>query len=169
MLQRIQQYLIYFTKKDISRRGFIGSSLAAAAGLGLSSKDRLFGENAFQESDKPKIKEYRTLGRTGFKVSDISFGGGNLTDEAILATALDAGVNYIDTAEHYARGNSETTIGKVMKKNIGMYCDFGKHCFFWPLAEQFCVPLLPILQCSITPVLRIKNTLRQSLLCLTWP
>lgn len=104
------------TKKGMSRRGFIGSSLAAAAGLGLSSKDRLFGEKTFQESDEPKIKEYRTLGRTGFKVSDISFGGGNLTDEAILATALDAGVNYIDTAEHYARGNSETTIGKVMKK-----------------------------------------------------
>ncbi len=103
------------TKRGITRRGFIRSSLAAAAGLGISGKDRLFGGNALQESDKPKIKEYRTLGRTGFKVSDISFGGGSLTDEAILATALDAGVNYIDTAEHYARGNSETTVGKVMK------------------------------------------------------
>ncbi|MFC2168314.1 aldo/keto reductase [Acidobacteriota bacterium] len=103
------------TKMRISRRDFIGSSLAAAAGLGINGKDGLFGGKTIQELEKPKIKEYRTLGRTGFKVSDISFGGGSLTDEAILATALEAGVNYIDTAEHYSRGNSETNVGKVLK------------------------------------------------------
>jgi len=87
-----------------------------AAGLGIAGKNNLFG-GTDQEipAEKSKIKEYRTLGRTGFKASDIGFGAGNLTDPALLAAALDAGVNYIDTAEHYARGNSERTIGQVIK------------------------------------------------------
>ncbi|NIM98233.1 MAG: hypothetical protein GTO24_09190, partial [candidate division Zixibacteria bacterium] len=63
-----------------------------------------------------KIKEYRTLGRTGFKVSDIGFGAGNLNNPNVLDAALDMGVNYIDTAEHYVRGNSERTIGEVISK-----------------------------------------------------
>lgn len=100
----------------LSRRGFIQSSLSVAAGLGIAGKNNLFGGNGQQAPvEKAKIKEFRTLGRTGFKVSDIGFGAGNLTDPALLAAALDAGVNYIDTAEHYARGNSERTIGQVIK------------------------------------------------------
>jgi predicted aldo/keto reductase-like oxidoreductase len=100
----------------LSRRGFIRSSLSVAAGLGLAGKNKLFSENGQGSSTaKTVIKEYRTLGRTGFKASDIGFGGGNLTDAALLAAALDAGINYIDTAEHYVRGNSERTIGQVIK------------------------------------------------------
>jgi predicted aldo/keto reductase-like oxidoreductase len=100
----------------LSRRGFIQSSLSVAAGFGLAGKNKLFGTNS-QESpgEKSKIKEYRTLGRTGFNASDIGFGAGNLTDPALFSAALDAGVNYIDTAEHYVRGNSERTIGQVIK------------------------------------------------------
>jgi predicted aldo/keto reductase-like oxidoreductase len=87
-----------------------------AAGLGLAGKNKLYGGNGQEApAEKAKIKEYRTLGRTGFKASDIGFGAGNLTDTALLTAALDAGVNYIDTAEHYARGNSERTIGQVIK------------------------------------------------------
>jgi predicted aldo/keto reductase-like oxidoreductase len=107
-------------KKDrspwISRRGFLQSSLSAVAGLGILGKNTLFGMNGQEvPTEITKIKQYRTLGRTGFKSSDIGFGGGNLTDPAVLAAALDAGVNYIDTAEHYAMGNSERTIGQVIK------------------------------------------------------
>jgi len=100
----------------LSRRGFIHSSLSVAAGVGLAGKNKLFGGTGQEaQAEKSKIREYRLLGRTGFKVSDIGFGAGNLTDPALLAAALDAGVNYIDTAEHYARGSSERTIGQVIK------------------------------------------------------
>ncbi|UCE22240.1 MAG: aldo/keto reductase [Candidatus Aminicenantes bacterium] len=111
-------------KKDkkikINRRGFIQSSLAAFAGLGLTESGRLLGEHASpfsQESplEKPRIKDFRTLGRTGFKASDIGFGAGNLTNPEILEAALDMGVNYIDTGEHYTRGNSERAVGQVIK------------------------------------------------------
>jgi predicted aldo/keto reductase-like oxidoreductase len=87
-----------------------------AAGLGIAGKNRLFGGNDQETSaEKAKIKEYRILGRTGFKASDIGFGAGNLTDTALFETALDAGINYIDAAETYAHGNTERVIGQALK------------------------------------------------------
>ena len=102
-------------KPKISRRGFIGSSLAAMTGLEIVSKNKLFGDTGRNAADQPKIKEFRTLGRTGFKVSDVSFGAGDLNDPALLEAALDMGINYVDTAEHYGRGNSERAVGKAIK------------------------------------------------------
>jgi uncharacterized protein len=110
------------TDKTISRRGFIGASLAAVSAAGLRAKERALGQVAAvpaqapaQDKPMPKIREFRTLGRTGFKVSDISFGGGPLSNANVLRAALDAGINYVDTAEHYERGGSERTIGEVLK------------------------------------------------------
>jgi aryl-alcohol dehydrogenase-like predicted oxidoreductase len=73
--------------------------------------------------------EYRTLGRSGLKVSSLAlgtmtFGGqgnfGNVgttqVDEArrIVATAVDAGVNLIDTADVYSDGRSEEIVGEIL-------------------------------------------------------
>jgi aryl-alcohol dehydrogenase-like predicted oxidoreductase len=107
-------------KIKINRRDFIQSSFAAFVSLGVTERGRLFGEHAdnlTRESpvEKPRIKEFRTLGRTGFKASDIGFGAGNLTNPEILEAALDMGINYIDAGEHYTRGNSERAIGKVIR------------------------------------------------------
>lgn len=83
-----------------------------AVGIGIGTGDKLLGENPGASSSSPlKIKEYRTLGRTGFKVSDIS--SGYVDNPAVLEQMLDAGVNYIDTAESY--GN-EPMVGSVVKK-----------------------------------------------------
>ncbi len=69
--------------------------------------------------------EYQTLGRTGWEVSRISFGAwaiggtwGEVTEEDALAalhTAIDNGVNFIDTADVYGDGRSERFIGQVLK------------------------------------------------------
>ncbi|MDO8432916.1 MAG: aldo/keto reductase [Candidatus Binatus sp.] len=64
--------------------------------------------------------EYRALGKTGLRVSTLGFGGSEVgyqgvaqkTVDKILNTALDAGINVIDTAECYA--NSEQLIGKAI-------------------------------------------------------
>ncbi len=65
--------------------------------------------------------EYRKLGRSGLKVSKICLGTmtfGGTTDEAgsrrILARARDAGVNFLDTADAYNRGQSEEVVGRVI-------------------------------------------------------
>jgi aryl-alcohol dehydrogenase-like predicted oxidoreductase len=68
---------------------------------------------------------YRALGRTGWKVSEISFGAwaiggswGNVNDEDSLAAlnkAIDCGINFIDTADVYGGGRSERLIAKLKK------------------------------------------------------
>ncbi len=66
--------------------------------------------------------EFRTLPKTGLKVSRLSFGTmtfGSQTDEAtarrIIDCCLDAGINFIDTANVYNRGAAETIVGKTLK------------------------------------------------------
>ena len=68
--------------------------------------------------------QYRRLGRSGLKVSALSFGSwvtyGNQMDtkaaRECMAAAFDAGVNFFDNAEVYALGQSETIMGKVFKE-----------------------------------------------------
>ena len=69
---------------------------------------------------------YRELGRTGWKVSEISFGAwaiggawGDVDDKesiAALHTALDGGVNFFDTADVYGDGRSERLLAKLKKE-----------------------------------------------------
>lgn len=71
------------------------------------------------------IMNYRNLGTTGLKVSEIGFGswaiGGtgygdtdDMESKKALNRALDMGVNFIDTADSYGNGHSESLIGGVM-------------------------------------------------------
>ena len=69
--------------------------------------------------------KYRTLGRTGWKVSEISFGAwaiggawGQVSDEesmAALNQAIDSGINFIDTADVYGNGHSHSLIAQLKK------------------------------------------------------
>lgn len=67
---------------------------------------------------------YRRLGRSGLKVSELSFGSwvtyGNQLDEGLarecMAAAYDAGVNFFDNAEVYAKGRAETIMGDAFRK-----------------------------------------------------
>jgi 1-deoxyxylulose-5-phosphate synthase len=68
--------------------------------------------------------EYRPLGRTGVMVSSLCLGvmnfGGVTNKEdsiAILNRALDAGINFIDTANVYNAGESERVVGEALKQN----------------------------------------------------
>ena len=70
--------------------------------------------------------QYRELGRTGWKVSEISFGAwaigamwGKVEDSESLAAlhrAVDLGVNFIDTADVYGNGRSERLIARLRKE-----------------------------------------------------
>ncbi len=106
----------HMQSRRLSRRGFIRGTLTALTGAGLTGIPSLAKSVPGLETSSPKIKEYRMLGRTGFKVSDVGFGSGELNEPALLEAILDAGVNYIDTAESYLRGGSERTIGGVIQK-----------------------------------------------------
>src|SRR5512147_2516893 len=69
---------------------------------------------------------YRSLGRTGWRLSEISFGAwaiggalGHVEDEESMATlhaALDGGVNFFDTADVYGDGRSERLLARLRKE-----------------------------------------------------
>ena len=98
-------------KTGFDRRSFIKNAAFGLIGGGCVSRGVYSPRQVEIESKTPRIKEYRTLGRTGFKVSDL--GAGSVGDEGLLRAFLDAGVNYIDTSEAYRL--SERVIGKAMK------------------------------------------------------
>ena len=68
--------------------------------------------------------EYRPLGRTGVQVSQLCLGtmmfgawGNSDHDDSIriIHAALDAGINFVDTADVYSAGESEEIVGKALK------------------------------------------------------
>ena len=98
-------------KSRLGRRSFMKKSAAGVIGAGIAAGSG-WAQTPTEKEDEPlKVKEYRTLGRTGFKVSDI--GAGSIMDEGVLSAALDAGVNYIDTAEEYP--GHHKIVANVMK------------------------------------------------------
>ncbi len=68
--------------------------------------------------------EYRKLGKSGLKVSEIALGAwltyggseGEETTRACVKTAVDHGINFIDLADVYARGEAERVVGKVIQE-----------------------------------------------------
>lgn len=71
--------------------------------------------------------QYRKLGKTGYSISEVSLGtwqvGGRWGDpfneknaDEIINTAIDAGVNFIDTADVYSDGKSEAAVARVVKQ-----------------------------------------------------
>jgi uncharacterized protein len=87
-----------------SRREFLQAGLALPAARLIPS--------AFQA---PPVSAYRTLGNTGLKVSAVGSGVGITPDPAVIARAIDLGVNYFDTARGYGEGNSERITGAALK------------------------------------------------------
>ena len=98
------------TNTTLSRRGFlaVGGTAAVASALPVRA-----GETDGEEK-KPEIVQWRKLGRTNFRVSDVSAGAG-ASDSNLVRYAYDHGVNYFDTAESYGNGEHERVIGGAMQ------------------------------------------------------
>jgi predicted aldo/keto reductase-like oxidoreductase len=100
--------------QSISRRNFVKVGGAMIAGTTLNIPPiRNFVRKS--EEEEKKIVQYRTLGRIGFKVSDISMGGTRSREANVVRYAYDRGINYFDTGETYTRGASETAIGEAQQ------------------------------------------------------
>ena len=99
-----------------SRREFL------SAGLMLPVVSASSGLNLFRPSDNPiaspagsPVKlNYRTLGRTGLKVTTVGFGCMITSDPSVIQRAADVGINYFDTARGYQHGNNERMVGAAL-------------------------------------------------------
>ena len=105
--------------KKISRRQFIRESGVTLAGTGVLLS-QLGTHPAFGATTAPQEKKkseqpmaYRTLGKLGSKVSEVSFGVMRLKEPAVLHKAIDLGVNFFDTAHGYQNGNNEKMLGAI--------------------------------------------------------
>lgn len=110
-------------KSTTSRREFLSAGLmlpVAGAGsrMGLwNSSD----EPITKGGSAPVKLDYKTLGRTGLKVTTVGFGCMITSDPSVIERAADIGINYFDTARGYQHGNNERMVGAalgVKRKNI---------------------------------------------------
>jgi predicted aldo/keto reductase-like oxidoreductase len=103
--------------QKLNRRNFLANSSIGliGAGAGLFNTKKLQPDNSSLSPNDIRIREYKVLGRTGFKASDIGCGPAMITNENLLKAVIEAGVNCIDTAEFYGNGNNELIVGKAIK------------------------------------------------------
>ena len=146
--------------------GTLGNALFGLGKKGdgwLQQGEKIFSDKGVVKTDPvwkdawkgARIESYGRLGRTDWAVSDTVLGAGRLRgDEAwkIVRTALDRGVNYIDTAPDYSATGSELAVGRALQ-------DFPRDQVF--LATKFCTPIghLP----AGTSVARYKEVIHDSL------
>jgi aryl-alcohol dehydrogenase-like predicted oxidoreductase len=108
-----------------NRRDFIKKVALTASSLAIAPLT--LGENGDEISplqiaekewrNKQDGMEYRVLGKTGLMVSAMVVGGGGLNRNKykFIGSAIERGVNYIDTAWRYGQGRSEEGVGEVLK------------------------------------------------------
>jgi hypothetical protein len=97
-----------------------------------------------QTSQREAIMEYRRLGQTGIKISELALGGwttfGDIVSDKdlaknIITLAYDNGINFFDMADVYARGRAEELMGAILR-------EFPRHTLvlaskvFWPMSDD---------------------------------
>lgn len=100
----------------MSRRNFLGAGLAGTASA-------LLGWEGFANAVQYALPEAfhfpapvcRTLGRTGLKITVISFGAMLTPEPEVIRVAFDHGINYVDTARRYMDGRNEEIVAKALK------------------------------------------------------
>ena len=97
-------------KPHASRRDFLATGLALpVAELATASVPV-----AAPAAKQPKLT-YRTLGKTGLKVTSLSFGCMTTSDPSVIERAADIGIIHFDTARSYQNGNNERMVGAAIK------------------------------------------------------
>jgi uncharacterized protein len=100
-----------------SRRNFLSAGISAGLLAPLAGATPLIGALKPSDGSTPKagVKlSYRTLGRTGLKVTTVGMGCMITSDPSVVERAADLGVNYFDTARMYQGGNNERMVGAAL-------------------------------------------------------
>jgi hypothetical protein len=102
--------------KGNSRRGFI----AAGLGLPVAGLATMRTTNSTLAEPASALQggsgfSYRTLGKTGLKVTSVGFGCMITSDPSVIERAADIGITYFDSARGYQGGNNERMVGGALK------------------------------------------------------
>ena len=112
------------SQNQLSRRNFFTVATGATVGLGATSLKA--SDDKLETSDTPLVKpewrnkvetmSYRQLGRTGMMVSEVVCGGDPVRNKNYkhIDIALDRGLNYLDMAPQYGKGECEEAYSKII-------------------------------------------------------
>jgi predicted aldo/keto reductase-like oxidoreductase len=101
---------------DSSRRNFLVAGLALpAAGLAKPTAAPLPAQTSAKGAPQKVKLTYRTLGKTGLKVTPLSYGCMTASDASVIERAADIGIVHFDTARSYQSGNNERMVGAALK------------------------------------------------------
>ncbi|HSV04922.1 MAG TPA: aldo/keto reductase [Candidatus Binatus sp.] len=100
--------------------GIAAGGLALAGGCKYDTQLFLVGGTPKATSQHPewagsRVQVYRPLGRTGFRMSDISFGCAGLGDAEVARRGVERGITYFDTSPDYSRAGSEVALGQGVR------------------------------------------------------
>jgi len=104
-------------KTDSSRRNFLVAGLSLpVAGMASAPASQASPAQA-PKTVTPGAAgvRYRTLGKTGLKVSTVGYGCMITSDSSVISRAVDMGITYFDTARGYQSGNNERMVGAALK------------------------------------------------------
>jgi aryl-alcohol dehydrogenase-like predicted oxidoreductase len=110
--------------RGVDRREFLKGSFALGAAVALPGMGGVGPGGPVLAAAEPEWRnrqagmKYRRLGRTGFMVSEIVFGGDPVAPDnhRHVELAVERGLNYLDTAPAYGQGKSEAGYAEVLKK-----------------------------------------------------
>ena len=101
---------------ESSRRNFLAAGLALpAAGLAKPTATPLPAQASAQKAPEKVKLTYRTLGKTGLKITSLSFGCMTASDPSVITRAADLGIIHFDSARGYQSGNNERMLGGAIK------------------------------------------------------
>ena len=101
-------------RQKMKRREFMGKATLGVMAAGISGSLPTKAEAGQEQAQKIV---FRKLGRTGLQIPIVSFGVMNSDSPDLIQRSLDLGINHLDTAHVYLRGNSERVIGEVLERN----------------------------------------------------
>jgi hypothetical protein len=94
--------------RSINRRDFLKIGVAGAASFGLA------GTGGMLHAEQGPTLVYRTLGRTGLKITALSFGAMLTPEPEVIRAGFDMGINYVDTARRYMNGRNEEIVSRAL-------------------------------------------------------
>ena len=104
-------------KSHASRRSFLAAGLTLpAAALATPQKPQAAPPQAAKAASQAVA--FRSLGKTGLKVTSVGFGCMLASDSSVVSRAVDMRINYFDTARVYMGGNNERMVGSCLKGGI---------------------------------------------------
>jgi predicted aldo/keto reductase-like oxidoreductase len=99
-------------RRQFLKVGMVGTASTVLGGGTLAEAAVLYAQTATVAFPQPV---YRTLGRTGLKITMVSFGAMLTPEPEVLKIAFDNGVNYVDTARKYMDGRNEEIVARALK------------------------------------------------------